>query len=69
MTCPFCSEETPANRNSCQACKHLLKRVVPRFRWVGGAPSNSKLEMFWTTGEPSVFARPGAPDYNPRWDV
>lgn len=71
MTCSRCGHANEsARRLFCEECGKLLDRDglrgvrVPGF--VGVLHSTSpKIEEFWRTGDPAVFAAPGAKDYRP----
>ena len=71
MNCSRCGHVNEESRRLfCQSCGKLLNQEVlksvrlPGF--VGVAHSTSpKIEEFWQTGDPAVFASPGAKDYRP----
>ncbi len=57
----------------CSVCKRSYDRNETRkvlasmkFKnFTGQASCSPKVEQFWQTGDPAVFAKPGAPDYQP----
>lgn len=57
--CPTCGVDD-RNRLFCPA-GHLTVSKVKAFPMISG-----KMDKFWATGDPSVFAAPGAFDYDPR---
>jgi hypothetical protein len=69
MACPRCNHENvEAQRLFCENCGAVVDRsnlrAVRLLGPVGVQHSNSpKIEQFWETGDPSVFASPGAKDY------
>jgi len=69
MTCPHCFESTPPSRNFCIHCQHKvrdLRHVAVQARFKGpGSVSSRKMETFWETGDPAVFASLDALDYHP----
>jgi hypothetical protein len=72
MTCHRCEHENvDQKRIFCESCGAILdKSDLRRVRLmgpIGVQHSNSdSIAEFWETGDPSVFASPGAKDYVPR---
>jgi len=72
MRCPRCGHvNAEARRLFCEQCGKALDpdgvRSVRLAGFVGVLHSTSpKIEKFWSTGDPSVFASPGAKDYRPQ---
>ena len=70
MTCPHCDGPVPARRNFCPHCKKVVGDLS-RIRingFTGRSSMSPKMQRYWETGDPAVFAKPGAPDYNPAYD-
>ena len=65
MTCPTCFEDTPESRNFCIHCRHKVRDLRGVIRLGHGTRNIRSLDYFWETGDPSVFAKPGAVDYDP----
>ena len=65
--CRRCGE--PMGRKFvCGNCKWVDvegARSARMFGFTGPQSLNGKVEYFWQTGDPAVFASPGAPDYRP----
>lgn len=66
-SCPRCGEPVQERAVFCPSCGAVVdleglrgQRIVG---FVGAQSTNPKVEQFWETGDPSVFAKPGAPDY------
>jgi hypothetical protein len=66
MTCPTCERETPESRNFCVHCKHRVRDLRGVIKLGKGTRNVRSIEKFWETGDPAVFAKPGALDYDPR---
>jgi hypothetical protein len=66
MTCQYCDADVTGH-NFCPSCGRVVDRerliglTIQGFR--GPASLNPKVQKFWRTGDPSVFAKPGALDY------
>lgn len=59
---------TPERLNFCQHCRRAIRDLRSiRFVGVRTAEANRKLELFAATGDPAVFAKPGALDFNPAY--
>lgn len=67
IECSNCHEETPEAFNFCQHCRHKIRDL--RGIRIGAGVSTrfrEKRDYFFETGDPAVFAKPGALDYDPR---
>tara|TARA_B100001750_G_scaffold118765_1_gene94219 strand:+ start:285 stop:509 length:225 start_codon:yes stop_codon:yes gene_type:complete len=68
--CPHCEEKTIGGI-WCGECSKAYdiddaRKTLGSLKFTnftGGASTSPKVEKFWETGDPSVFAKPGAPDY------
>lgn len=64
--CPHCAKKLEDPRRV--FCPHCKKAIVDlkTIRFMGdNTLVNAKHEYFWKTGDPAVYAKPGALDYNP----
>lgn len=66
IPCPHCGEDTLEKWNFCQHCRHKIRDL----RGIKLGPGIStraaaKKDYFFETGDPAVYAAPGALDYNP----
>lgn len=67
IECRKCGGTTPERRNFCRHCGRAI-RDLKGLRVLGRTAERSrKLELFAATGDPAVFAKPGAPDFNPAY--
>jgi len=55
--CPHCGKAYDA-----EEAKAILGSIKTKG-FTGASSVNPNVEKFWATGDPSVFAKPGAPDY------
>ena len=74
LVCLNCKCVTPPGRRSTIWCPQCGKSFDPEktrevlgsvgFKnFTGGSSTSPKVEKFWETGDPSVFAKPGALDH------
>ena len=63
INCAHCSEQTPETRNFCVHCGHKV-RDLKAIRLGVGTRRTPSIDLFWESGDPSVFASKGALDYN-----
>ena len=64
MICKHCSERTPETRNFCQHCGHKV-RDLKEIKLGKGTGHTPAIDIFLDSGDPAVFAKPGALDYDP----
>ena len=64
ITCAHCHEQTPETRNFCVLCGHKV-RDLKTVKLGPGTIHRPSIDKFWESGDPSVFAKKGALDYDP----
>jgi hypothetical protein len=62
IKCPTCGARTEERLYFCTTCKHKI-RDLRSIRFGRGTYTSLKMREFVETGDPAVFAKPGAPDY------
>ncbi len=64
ITCSHCQEETPEARNFCAYCGHKVRDLKTVKLGVGTRHTPS-IDLFWESGDPAVFAKEDALDFDP----
>lgn len=62
--CPHCGKNTDSTRVFCEHCKKALIDLKS-IKIQGPKGMSRSMDYFYSTGDPAVFAQPGAPDYDP----
>lgn len=68
--CPHCNRRGDGGI-WCPHCKKAYdleeaREILGSLKWknfTGAESTSPKVEEFWKTGDPAVFAKPGAPDH------
>ena len=63
IPCSHCREMTDDSRNFCIHCGYKIRDLVIRLG--KGTKHSSSIDYFLDSGDPAVFASPGALDYDP----
>ena len=53
------------DRNFCPECGRVVDLEALKKIGIHPPDMSAKKEYFWSTGDPSVFSKPGDPDFNP----
>lgn len=70
--CPHPNHDDGKRTLFCECGKVKDQSSLKKVRlmgFTGGQSTSAAMDMFWRTGDPAVFSKPGDPDYDPKVSV